>query len=141
MPNIIQMKDSDNQVFYPQTHEKAVIDSYGVPLNTKLDTLTNSTYITAWDGASTPVPANIPVGVAVTYNGTSYTGSLAASSATMYKQYLVADTSNPGQSLRYVTSKNGNSYSWVSYGTTEMAGGGDVYIGDTIESNVTISGL
>lgn len=34
------------------------------------------TFIIAWDGASTPVPANIPKDVQVVYNGTTYTGTL-----------------------------------------------------------------
>ena len=38
-------------------------------------------FIIAWDGASTPQPAKIPAGVKVTYNGTTYTGTLTASSA------------------------------------------------------------
>lgn len=35
-------------------------------------------FIVAWDGTSTPVVANIPAGVTVTYNGTDYTGTLTA---------------------------------------------------------------
>ena len=35
-------------------------------------------FIVAWDGASTPVAANIPAGVVVTYNGQTYTGTLSA---------------------------------------------------------------
>jgi hypothetical protein len=35
-------------------------------------------FIVAWDGKSTPIPANIPRGVTVTYNGTAYTGTLSA---------------------------------------------------------------
>ena len=35
-------------------------------------------FIIAWDGASTPAVAQIPAGVVVTYNGTSYTGTLSA---------------------------------------------------------------
>lgn len=36
MANIRQLKEDNNQVFYPQTHEKAVIDSNGVTINTKI---------------------------------------------------------------------------------------------------------
>jgi hypothetical protein len=46
-------------------------------------------YIIAWDGTSTPVVANIPAGVGVTYNGTSYVGTLAADNATPGAFYLV----------------------------------------------------
>ena len=35
-------------------------------------------FIVAWDGTSTPVPASIPAGVKVTYQGTTYTGTLSA---------------------------------------------------------------
>ena len=35
-------------------------------------------FIVAWDGKSTPIPANIPEGVTVTYNNTAYTGTLSA---------------------------------------------------------------
>ena len=36
------------------------------------------TFIVAWDGASTPVVADIPYGVKVTYNNVEYTGTLSA---------------------------------------------------------------
>ena len=35
-------------------------------------------FIIAWDGTDTPAVAQIPAGVVVTYNGTSYTGTLSA---------------------------------------------------------------
>lgn len=38
-------------------------------------------FIMAWDGKSTPVPANIPAGVSVTYEGQTYTGTLSAATA------------------------------------------------------------
>lgn len=47
------------------------------------------TYVIAWDGTSTPVVANIPAGVTVVYDGTSYTGTLSANSATPGAFYLV----------------------------------------------------
>jgi hypothetical protein len=46
-------------------------------------------YIIAWDGSAAPVVANIPAGVVVTYNGTDYTGTLAANSAQAGTFYLV----------------------------------------------------
>ena len=145
MANIRQVKDDANQVFYPQTHEKAVIDSNGVNLQTKLASLTGLTYIVAWDGNSNPVVADIPAGVVITYNGYTYTGTLAASASTSNKIYLVSD--GDGGMYQYVTQLSGSTYSWVSLGTSSVdlsdyALADDVlYIGDTIESNVTISGL
>ena len=111
------MKDSANAVFYPQTHEKAVIDSNGVNLQTKLQSITTPTYVTAWDGASTPVVANIPAGVTVTYNTTTYTGTLAASASTANKTYLVS-TGTTDNYNRYVTQLNGSTYSWQNLGST-----------------------
>lgn len=46
-------------------------------------------YIVCWDGTSTPVVANIPVGVIVTYNNVDYTGTKAASTAEPLAFYLV----------------------------------------------------
>lgn len=113
------MKDSNNAVFYPQTHEKAVVDSNGVNLQTKLASITTPTYVTAWDGASTPVVANIPAGVTVTYNTTTYTGTLAASASTANKTYLVS-TGTTDNYNRYVTQLNGSTYSWQNLGSTEI---------------------
>ena len=74
--------------------------------------------IIAWDGTSTPVAANIPAGVVVTYNGTDYTGSMQASASTMGKIYMVADGNNEYD--RYFTSTNGSTYSWVDMGSTAI---------------------
>lgn len=52
-------------------------------------------FIIAWDGASTPVVADIPAGVKVTYNSTEYTGTLAASDAQAGAFYLVASSTSP----------------------------------------------
>lgn len=119
MANIIPLKEESGAQFYPQTHEKAVIDSNGVNLQTKLANITTPSYVTAWDGASTPVVANIPAGVVVTYNSTDYTGALAASASTLNKTYLVA-TGTANNYYRYVTELSGSSYSWHSIGTTEI---------------------
>ena len=119
MANIIPLKEESGAQFYPQTHEKAVIDSNGVNLQTKLANITTPSYVTAWDGVSTPVVANIPAGVVVTYNSTDYTGTLAASASTLNKTYLVA-TGTANNYYRYVTELSGSSYSWHSIGTTEI---------------------
>lgn len=119
MANIIPLKDNTGAQFYPQTHEKAVVDSNGVNLQTKLQSITTPTYVTAWDGDSTPVVANIPSGVSVTYDGTTYTGTLAASASTANKTYLVS-TGTTDNYNRYVTQLNGSTYSWQNIGSTEI---------------------
>lgn len=118
MASIIPLKDSTGAQFYPQTHEKAVIDSNGVNLQTKLQSISAPSYVVAWDGDSTPVVANIPAGVTLTYSGQTYTGTLAASSSTLNKTYLVGD--NNGNFDEYVTQVNGSTYSWQYLGNTEI---------------------
>lgn len=118
MASIIPLKDSTGAQFYPQTHEKAVIDSNGVNLQTKLQNISAPSYVVAWDGDSTPVVANIPAGVTFTYGGNTYTGTLAASSSTLNKTYLVGD--NNGNFDEYVTQVNGSTYSWQYLGNTEI---------------------
>ena len=52
-------------------------------------------FIIAWDGASTPVVANIPAGVQVVYSGTTYTGTLAVGDAVTGAFYLVKSSTTP----------------------------------------------
>ena len=75
-------------------------------------------YVMAWDGNSEPVVANIPAGVVVTYGGTNYIGTLAASASTIQKIYLVA-TGTTDNYDRYITVGD-STYSWVNLGTTEI---------------------
>ena len=49
-------------------------------------------FIVAWDGVTTPVVANIPAGVVVKYNGTSYTGTLAPEDSVPGAFYLVVSS-------------------------------------------------
>ena len=72
----------------------------------------------AWDGASTPVVANIPAGVEVEYNSTTYTGTLTASASTLGTTYYVAGDN--GDWNRYVTVKEGNNYVWFDLGGTDI---------------------
>ena len=181
MANIRQLTEDNNQVFYPQTHEKAVVDSNGVTINMKIaskqDTISdlqtirsgaaagatayqkpsggvpksdlassvqtsiskadtaiqpaefnelkeevrtigNGAYEEAWDGSSAPVVADIPAGVSVTYNSTSYTGTLAASASTVDKIYLVSDGN--GNYDRYTTVEANGAYSWKKVGSTAI---------------------
>lgn len=118
MANIIPLKESSGAQFYPQTHEKAVVDSNGVTLASKLANISAPSYVVAWDGNSTPVVANIPAGVTFTYSGNTYTGTLAASSSTVNKTYLVGD--NNGNFDEYITQVSGSTYSWVHLGNTSI---------------------
>lgn len=79
-----------------------------------------ATYVMAWDGASTPVVAQIPAGVVVTYNGTDYTGTLAASSSTAQDLYLVASGTQQGEYDRYITTHTGSTYAWTQVGSTAI---------------------
>ena len=79
-----------------------------------------SSYIVSWDGESAPVIADIPAGVVVTYNGTSYTGTLAASTATKGPIYLVADSADPDKKTMYITAVSGGNYVWTKIGSTEV---------------------
>ena len=89
------------------------------------------TFIIAWDGASTPVIADIPAGVTVTYEGTSYTGTLSAETtgtgthAQAGAFYLVKSSSTPsGQTLdifdEYVPVGTTGSKYWEKLGDTQI---------------------
>ena len=115
--------ETDDLVNYykkSETYTKAQTDA---AIEAEVETVTKSTYESAWDGASVPVPANIPAGVSVTYNATTYTGTLAASESTLNKIYLVS-TGTTDEYNRYITSRSGEqgsyTYSWVSIGTTTI---------------------
>lgn len=79
--------------------------------------------VIAWKGDATPVVANIPQGVVVRYNSTDYTGTLAASSSTMKKMYLVYDNNGTKDVYdEYITVRSGTSpsytYTWEKIGDT-----------------------
>ncbi len=80
-------------------------------------------FIIAWNGTSTPVVGDIPAGVVVTYNSTSYTGTLAASSAQPGAFYLVKSSTQVG-SLdiydEYAVITSGNTKSWEKIGDTDL---------------------
>ena len=46
-------------------------------------------YNVGWDGTSIPAVEQIPAGVVVNYNGTDYTGTLAANDAVLGSFYLI----------------------------------------------------
>ena len=80
-------------------------------------------FIVAWNGSSTPVPANIPAGVVVTYNGTEYTGTLAATAAETGAFYLVKSSTQKGTLDvydEYTVVTVGSTKSWEKLGDTQL---------------------
>ena len=135
----IKYLEENGVVFYPVVHEQGVRDSDGVALPTKLSqtgaaitniggevailnglvqNLSGNEAIISWDGNSTPVVANIPAGVTVEYNETTYTGELTASTDTLNKTYYIAQDSDTWD--RYITTKSGNNYIWFNLGSTDI---------------------
>ena len=92
-----------------ETYDKDEVDSI-------VATLSRQEYIVAWDGLAAPDASAIPAGVTVTYSGTTYTGTLAASASTVNKIYMVW---NGTAYDMYGTSQDGG-YSWVPMGTTTV---------------------
>ena len=90
-----------------------------------------------WDGTSTPVVANIPAGVVVTYNGTDYTGTMPVSSAEAGTFYLVKSGASPNAYDEYVVAGPSGGRFW------ERLGGKDIdlsNLGDLAYlDNVTLS--
>ena len=111
MYNVIQIRDPQGNAVYPITDASLVIGLQDGPF---------SEYVLSWDGTSTPVVANIPAGVSVVYGSTTYTGTLAASSSTACKVYLVASTSQVGEYDRYITSHTSSVYSWTPLASTQI---------------------
>lgn len=85
------------------------------------------TFVIAWDGASTPIVANIPAGATVVYQGTTYTGTLTASASTKSNIYLVHSDRSSGRDIyeEYVTVNFGTtavpSYGWEVLGNTDIS--------------------
>lgn len=86
-------------------------------------------FIVAWDGSSTPVAADIPAGVVVTYNDASTTGTLATTSATTGAFYLVKSATTPSSEAKdiydeYVVIKPNTSdnttWFWEKIGDTRI---------------------
>ena len=81
-------------------------------------------YIIAWDGTAAPVVANIPAGVKITYNGTEYTGTLAANNAQPGAFYLIKSATQAGSTLdkydEYVPVGATGSKTWEKIGDTQI---------------------
>ena len=78
-------------------------------------------FIVSWNGTSTPVVADIPAGVTVTYNGTTYTGTMSANSSQPGAFYLVrsSDTATDIYS-EYVAVGTTGSKTWEKLGDTTI---------------------
>jgi len=82
-------------------------------------------FIIAWNGTSTPVPGNIPAGVKVVYNGTTYTGTMSAASAEVGAFYLVRSSTSTSEGPldvydEYVPIGPSGSKSWEKIGDTQL---------------------
>lgn len=80
-------------------------------------------FIIAWSGTSTPVPANIPAGVTVTYQGTTYTGTMDADDAQAGAFYLVKSSTEAGVADaydEYVPVGPDNEKTWEKIGDTQI---------------------
>ena len=110
MSNVIQIRDKDGKALYPITDISCVIG---------LEEGAVTEAVLCWDGASTPVVADIPAGVSVTYGGTTYTGTLVASSDTVGKIYMVA-TGTSNNYDRYMPFAGSPSYVWQNIGDTTI---------------------
>ena len=81
-------------------------------------------YIVAWDGTAAPVAANVPEGVEIEYNGTTYTGTLTANNATPGAFYLVKSGTQAGGTTdkydEYVPVGNTGSKTWEKIGDTQI---------------------
>lgn len=85
------------------------------------------TFVVSWNGQAAPNVALIPAGVEVEYQGTTYTGTLAASVQTKPNIYLVYDhTTTSGRVVykEYVTVNFGTeadpNYAWEVLGDTDV---------------------
>ena len=114
--------------------------------------LINGIFVLAWNGNAAPTVANIPAGVKVVYNSTTYTGTLAANAntntSTLGKIYLVKSSTAPDDDTgdiydEYVTVDNGagagnNRYTWEKLGDTRIKLG-DVVTNVTLDTTKTAS--
>lgn len=90
-------------------------------------------FTVAWDGASTPVPANIPAGVNVVYNGSTYTGTKTVSGVNPGSFHLVKSGTGTNTYDEYVVA-NG---AWEKMGSQEvdLSGLGELAYKDGVTLN------
>ena len=79
-------------------------------------------FIVAWNGSSTPVVADIPAGVVVTYNDTSYTGTLDADDSQPGAFYLVKSSASGDSDIydEYVAVGATGSKTWEKLGSSSI---------------------
>lgn len=80
-------------------------------------------FILAWNGQSTPVPASIPGGVVVKYNGTNYTGTLSPDDAQLGAFYLIktsTEVDDTDSFDEYVVVSQGQTKFWEKLGDTTL---------------------
>lgn len=78
-------------------------------------------YNIGWDGTSEPVVGNIPAGVTVEYNGTTYTGTMDANNATPGAFYLVKSATQTDKDVydEYVPVGETGNKTWELIGNTQ----------------------
>lgn len=80
-------------------------------------------FIVAWDGTAAPVVANVPKGVVIIYNSTTYTGTMEASAAQSGAFYLVKSSTQVGVKDvydEYVVADIGGTKEWEKLGDTQV---------------------
>lgn len=80
-------------------------------------------FIVAWDGTAAPVVANVPKDIVIVYNGTTYTGTMEASSAQSGAFYLVKSSTQVGVKDvydEYVVADIGGTKTWEKLGDTQI---------------------
>lgn len=83
-------------------------------------------FIVAWDGNAAPDVSKIPAGVVVSFNSTTYTGTLAANAETVESKGFYLVKSGSGDAAKsdiydeYVVVSNGGVASWEKLGSTSI---------------------
>ena len=81
-------------------------------------------YNVGWDGTSIPAVEQIPAGVVVNYNGTDYTGTLAANDAVLGSFYLIKSATSVDEKDvydEYVPVGPDGSKTWEKIGDTQIS--------------------
>lgn len=121
MADISKIKLPSNNVYdIKDATARSTITSEVSRLEGLINGLTTISFVMAWNGTSTPVVVNIPAGVTVTYNGTTYTGTMTAASADEGAFYLVSDGVSPDAFEEYVIMTNGGTKQWEKIGDTNI---------------------
>ena len=98
-------------------------------LRNVVDTLSQTvaggvSYMVSWDGSDAPIASQIPAGVTVTYNGTTYTGTMDANNATPGAFYLIkSGTDVDGMDVydEYVPVGSDGNKTWEKIGDTQIS--------------------